>query len=254
MFLKKTSNLFNFIQKINIYKTIYFNFKMLPFRDAKKLPVLFYGNVLISGLHGRIIFNQPVKRGIVRIGVNNEVIKTRTRKTEIRIDGDLIINGKFDVGIDVIMIILKNAKLSVDEGTFIGSRNKIIATKEIKLGKYCRLGFESQILDTNFHFVKNLENNTVKRLNEKIFIDDYCWIGNRTTIMAGTQTPKNTIIGSNSLLNKNYSAIIPEKSFIGGIPAKLVRKNMIRIFDKKLEREISEFFESNTNVSIMNLN
>jgi acetyltransferase-like isoleucine patch superfamily enzyme len=48
--------------------------------------------------------------------------------------------------------------------------------------------------------------------------------------MKGTITPNNTIIASNSLLNKNYIET-PPYSVLAGTPAKLVKSGVKRIFE-----------------------
>ena len=64
-------------------------------------------------------------------------------------------------------------------------------------------------------------------------------------ILKNTRTPKYTTVASNSLLNKDYVNDIPEKSLIGGIPGKLIRKNIARVFDYNEEIVIQNFFNAN---------
>ena len=43
--------------KTNIPKTIWFNFKMLPLKQAIRLPVFFYGKVQFRNTDGNFIIN-----------------------------------------------------------------------------------------------------------------------------------------------------------------------------------------------------
>ena len=45
--------------KLHVLKTIYINFKMLPFRDAMRLPVYIYGKCQIICANGTIILPPP---------------------------------------------------------------------------------------------------------------------------------------------------------------------------------------------------
>jgi len=66
-------------------------------------------------------------------------------------------------------------------------------------------------------------------LTKPVKIGDYCWIGNRSTIMPGTVLPERVIVAANSLLNKDYieKGILPF-SVIGGMPAKLLNTDIER--------------------------
>lgn len=244
--LKKIYRVLRLAKRINWFKTLYFNLKMLPFKDAKKLPVVFYGKHQLSGLNGKVrIGNMPICFGIAEFGNNKELVKQRLGRCELRIDGILYINGKFQTGNDTVIIVAKGAELSIGDGSYFGAKTKVICTKKITLGKGFRFGFESIISDSNYHFTINLETNKVERFQKEINISDYCWVGNRSSIMKGTNTPKYLIIASNSILNKDYSKTIAEYSLIGGIPAKLIKNNILRVFDSHDEREISLFFKNN---------
>ena len=230
--------------RVKWIKSFYFNFKMFSFKTAVKLPVLFYGKVKFSSLKGKTIINAPIAKGMVKFGYNLEIIKKAIGVSELKIDGTFIINGNFFTGVDYALIILRGGIFEIGENSHLGSKIKIIVTKKVILGKYFRLSFESQIFDSNFHYMLDTEKNEVNRLDGEIIMNDYCWVGNRSTIMRNTITPRYTTIASNSLLNKDYTTEIPEKSIIGGMPAKLIKKNMSRVYDPKQEAIISDYFDS----------
>ena len=55
------------IHKINWIRTFYFNFRILPYNQAKRLPFLIYGKPSFNSLSGRVEFKCPIKKGIVLI-------------------------------------------------------------------------------------------------------------------------------------------------------------------------------------------
>lgn len=243
--LRKIKNKIWFCFSINWVNTLYFNFKMLPFSIAKKLPVVFYGKVKFTSLKGSVIINAPIKFGMVGFGVNLEIIKRNFKKAELRIDGSFYINGSFSTGNDYVICITKDASLEIGEGTYLGSATKIIVTKKISIGKFFRFGYESQISDSNYHYILDSETKKVQRLEKEVIIGDYCWIGNRTSIMRGTVTPQKLIVASNSLLNRDYTLDVKENSVLGGIPAKLIKIGVSRVFDSELENTIHNYFINN---------
>ena len=58
---------------VNWIKTIYFNFKMLPFKQAKALPVFFYGKVKFSDLSGELQIKSTIKTGMIGFGQKFEI-------------------------------------------------------------------------------------------------------------------------------------------------------------------------------------
>jgi acetyltransferase-like isoleucine patch superfamily enzyme len=230
--------------RVKWIRTLYFNFKMFDFKTAVRLPVFFYGKVKFNSLKGEIIITVPIKRGMVKFGYNLEIIKKAIGVSELKIDGVFIINGAFHTGIDSVIIIQKGGTLEIGENSHLGSRTRTVVTKRVTLGRYFRLSQESQILDSSFHYMLDTEKNEVKRFNGEIIMNDYCWVGNRSTIMKSTLTPRYTTVASNSLLNKDYTKEIPEKSVIGGVPARLIKKNMSRIYDAEKEAIVEAYFRA----------
>lgn len=243
--LKNSWRKFRFFSSINWIKTLYFNFKMLPFHDAIKFPVFFFGPVKFTSLKGKVVINSPLRSNIISFGFNLEMIRTRIGNAEVRIDGTLIVNGRFFTSNDYKIIILNNATLEIGESSHFGSRTTVVATYKIKLGKFFRLSNDSQVIDSNFHFLLDMENNRVLRMSSEVNIGDYCWVSNRSSIMKGTKTPRYLLIASNSILNKDYMSSVSEYSLIGGTPAKLIRENITRVWDENLEKKIIKYFREN---------
>ena len=51
------------IRTINLFKTLWFNFKVFPFAVAKKLPVWLYGKVTFRSLAGKSSSTDPLVPG-----------------------------------------------------------------------------------------------------------------------------------------------------------------------------------------------
>lgn len=238
-------NKFKHFFTINWIKTLYFNFKMLPFKIAIKLPIVFYGKVKFNGLNGKIQFNIEPYRFMCAFGKSQEVFKL-SQGGELKLSGLLVINGAFSFGNDYSIHLFRNSKLSLAENSYFGKKTIIVCSNSIELGSSMRLGYESQIVDTNFHYTVDLISGLSNKTSKPIIIGDKTWIGNRSTIMSGTRTNDYLIVGSNSLLNKDYTVDIPMYSLIAGMPAKLIKKNIVRVFNPKLERQIGELFLDKT--------
>lgn len=230
LFLKKIKLKIAFWISIGWVKTVYFNLKMLPVKQAIKLPVVFYGKVKFLGLGGKVIINSPIKFGMVGFGQKYEIFKTSKKNAQITINGNFIVNGHIQFGIDYLLFINQNATLSMGHLSSLGANGKIICMKEISFGDYARIGYESQVIDTTFHQMIDLSAGELTATFGKISIGNYNYIGSRVSILKSSFTPDNCTVTSNSLLTKDYSEF-GSNVMIGGIPAKLIKKNIRRAWE-----------------------
>lgn len=207
---------------------------MLPFVQAKHLPVIIFGNCSIQSLSGKIIFCSPIKFGMLGLGQRYEVFVKESSKAELNIQGKLIIKKKAQFGYDYKIFVGKNATLTLGDMSSMASQAKIICTQNITLGDFCRLGSECQLIDTNFHNLKDVKTNEVFNKSNDILLGSFNFISNRVSVLGKTVTPDYCIIASNTLLNKDYFSF-GENIILGGIPAKLVKENIVRDWQSEKE-------------------
>ena len=59
-------NILQLFIKLNLFRTIYFNFRVLPIRQALKFPFHFYGKVSFVNLSGKFeIVSDEIKFGMI---------------------------------------------------------------------------------------------------------------------------------------------------------------------------------------------
>ncbi len=221
------SNLF----KRNLWATFYFNFKMLPFRQAIKLPFAFYGKVRFPSLNGRIVIDCPIRRGGIQFGNVASAIFS-DEEIIISIDGILKINGMpIAVGAGAVLEIGKDAKVELSYNTLISPRTKIIIREGLSIGHNFVTSWECQIFDSNFHYMRNVSTGEVRKINNSVWIGNNVWIGNRVTINNGTRLPNYSIVASGSLCNKDFTKEGREYLTIGGSHAKIITEGFERIFE-----------------------
>lgn len=233
---KKIKNLFIILTTRRVLFSIFFNFKYLPFRQAKKCPIIFfkhaYGKITNGG---RIILSNEVisKKKKIIIGFPAEDFEYQCEKTVLNIEyGTVYFNGRFCARRGVIMDIKGEAVFEDD--VLFGPRCRIRIHNKGFLGNSIRIAHETQIFDTNFHFMEKVDSPGYYPISKPISIGSFSWIGNRSTISPGTVLPDYTIVASNSLVNKDFSILNPY-SIIGGIPAKFIREGWTRVWDTERE-------------------
>lgn len=215
----------------NWWTTLYINFKMLPLRQAIHLPIDICHKVRFESLNGRIIIDEklPLRRAMFRIGGRGSEMFP-LMQTVLSIDGEICMNGDVvEIGHGSTLIVTKSGRFSLGKTVRIGAFSKIYCTQDITMGNNIDLSWECQVYDTNFHTVQNIETKELEEPSGAISIGNNVWIGNRCTINKGTILPNDTIVASNSLLNKDYSSI-PPYSMLAGMPAKIVKCGVKKTF------------------------
>lgn len=223
-----------FFWTINWMKTLYFNFKMFPYGIAKKLPVYFYGPIKFGSLNGTVSIDSPIKRGMIGFGQKFEKMTKSKGTAEFILNGILVFKGHAHFGKDVFFCIEKDAYCEFGFMGCLGSDVKLVCTNKIVIGNWAGIGYESQIIDTNSHPMKNTLTGEYYPLSSPIHIGNYNAISNRVSIMANTKTPDHCVIASNSLCNKDYTQL-GTNVLLGGVPARLIKNNYAR--DWELEKE-----------------
>ncbi|MDE5870851.1 MAG: acyltransferase [Muribaculaceae bacterium] len=154
------------------------------------------------------------------MGIQNE----RDRKTilDLRNGSSVTFEGSASIGAGA--RIYTKGKLVIGDNFYLSLNSQIIAHESIAFGKDCTVGWDSLIMDTDFHRVIDLSTGMTYPMTKPINIGDHCWICNNVQVLKGTKLPDDVIVGSCSLLNKVYE--IPSHSLLAGNPAK-VRKTDI---------------------------
>lgn len=245
--LSKETDMKNFdiVRHSNWWKTIVTNFKVLPFRQAIHLPIVFFGNCELLLNKNSIEIQQPeenLKFGMIRIGnlwSNLHGWNTQTKKTRLEVRGKLVFKGASFIGNGSLIYVDNNAKLTLGHRSFFTADVKIACYKEIYIDDFTRIAWESQIFDTNFHYIAD-EQGVVRGKCKGIHIGKYCWIGNRVSVMRGSKLSDWTTIGSNSLVSKDISDV--ENGTFAGTPVKLLKTGQKRVFNWQSELRLNDFF------------
>ncbi|MDP4269944.1 MAG: hypothetical protein Q8909_07435 [Bacteroidota bacterium] len=223
----------NSILKIFVHNwlaILYFNFKVLPIRQAVKLPFDFYYKVRFENIKGKIKIDSPgIHRAMIKIGGRGSEMFSR-EQTIIDIKGNVLFKGITEIGAGCLLRVEEDGNLFFGNKVRIGAKSKIFCENNIVFGDEIDFSWECQIFDTNFHFMKDISSGRLIQKTGTIEIGSYNWFGNRVNVMKGTKTPENMIVASNSLCNKDYTDLA-DYSLLAGSPAKCVKTGIKRMFE-----------------------
>ena len=210
------------LSKIN-FKTIYFNLKYLPFRQAIKLPILISNKVYLRVTSGRLIIDSPIRTGLIHFGYGNVGIFDNKKSRSIwEVSGTIIFKGRCNIGHGSKISVWSNGKLIIGDNFTITAETSIVAFSEISFGNNCLLSWDILVMDTDFHKIKD-ESGSIINNPRPIFIGDKVWIGCRSLVLKGTIIPNNCIIGANSTVTKVLDKV---NCLYAGTPVKIVKENI----------------------------
>lgn len=238
-------------RRLNPILTIWLNFRCLPFLQALKLPIYIYGRPIIYNSRCKIIIDSEIIRGMIKF--NQQRIwapSLMNQQSEFNCSGTIIFKGSGMIGTGTKICLNTNSILEIGKNFTVADCVNIGCNNLIKIGNNCRIAHRCQIFDTNYHYIANINNHTVKSKTQQVIIGNNCWICNSSTILPGTILPNYTIVSSNSLVNKDFSKI-PNNSILAGIPAKLIGTGFIRVENKDYESEIDNHFSQKKEIFVI---
>ena len=236
--LKRICRRISDIRKKRVLYTVWFNFKQFPYQQAKTLPVVFYkGAYATISQGGKLILTDDFwsNKGKVYVGTPTLDFEYQCERTHLNIaGGELKLHGKFELRRGCLL----EVKGVAEVGNLVrfAPRCRVRVHNQITIGNDVGISHESQIFDTNFHYMEPVGKEGFYPISRHVSIGSHVWVSNRCTLLPGTILPDYTVVASNSLVNKDFSYLKPN-SLIGGLPAKLLKEGFARVWDYSREFE-----------------
>lgn len=233
-----------FFRLVGILNTLYFNLRVFPLKLALKFPVILGKNVQFQGLYkGCVSFhpNTKIKFGIVEFGITRfPLYATRNKFSLIRINSDsrVILGENIIFHSGCSLVASMGGVISVGKNSLFNQNVLLYACTRIDIGEHFRCGWESQIIDSDFHYVYDKNNHSIRNNTKGITIGRCCWIANRVKVSKGAVLPETSIVAANSLLKHDYGNLGVKGNLFAGSPAVLKRTGVYRVYNTKLEKQI----------------
>ena len=228
--------------RVSWTKTVYFNLRSMPLRQAMRLPVYIFSHSQFSSLSGRVEVRGALRPGMVRIGKRED---RGQGVTNIRNLGLMILHDGVTIMQGCDLYVGPSGTLEIGTGSRIRENVFISASKLVRIGELTGIAYQSTIADDDFHYVLDTGSGKIGDCRSSIIIGARNWIGSRTVIKKGTVTPDDLIVASSySVLGKDYTKTVPPYSVLGGIPARLLRTDMRRVFNRESETMLHRHFAS----------
>lgn len=237
---------------LNVLKTLYINFRYLPVLKAMKFPIYVYSGVRVRMNSGKIVFKSEIKSGMLKVGLPNYGAACKRVNTIFNNQGVIVVCGaNIRIANGVELNIQSTGVLQLGSNVLIGECTRVVCANNIEMCSNVRVAHESQIIDTNFHYILNVDKNEIPNCSGSIFIASNNWIGNRSNINKGTKTAPYQIFSAGSLLNKDYESYGEGCIFVG-TPARLLGKGYFRVYDVNIDSDLRKYYKDHSDVYTIN--
>lgn len=197
-------------------KTLLFNLRYFPIKEAIRLPVFVSHRVWLKELSGTVKISN-VQTGAILIGFGDVMFESRTIW---QVSGTVEFKGNAVIGPGSKIVVSGN--LTIGTNFLVTATTLIIAHKCITIGDNVLFAWDTLIMDTDFHEIYDSSENRTNQ-PRPVKIGNKVWIGCRTVILKGVEVADGVVIGASSTLTKPLKV---ENSVVGGNPAKMIRENI----------------------------
>jgi Acetyltransferase (isoleucine patch superfamily) len=208
--------------------SIIFNFRYLPLKQAKKLPIWVYKMHCLSQKGKIIIESERIYSGMIRLGFPRAATYPNTGITW-RNHGKVIFKGSCNIPNECYVIVGKQSTLTLGDDFNANAGLKLVSNCKIIFGDHTRIGWSVTIMDTNFHPLYDMEKKKFKKAFSPIIIGDYNWFGTQCYIMHGVHTPERCIFGARSIVTRGGQ--FESYCVHGGSPIRILSRNVMRDYE-----------------------
>lgn len=186
-------------------RTVYFNFKYLPFLQAVKFPILVSRRCRLRTVKGAIKIDAPIKFGMISIGRDSVgIFDNKKSRTIWNVAGTVIFEGKAFIGHGCKISVEREGELRFGENFRCTAETSIAVEKNITIGANCLFSWDILIMDTDWHKIIDEHKNTINK-PAPVFIGNHVWIGCRTTVLKGVKIADGSVIAAGSTITKSIT-------------------------------------------------
>lgn len=209
------------IEKIlSVPKSLYVSRRFCKNVPFWKMPVRVRWNCRIKG-HGRIIVNE---RGRLSIGfISVGIYDKRFSPSILELNGFIVVDGIVRLGQGCRISVCNGATLTFGDNFCNTAELRLVCADSIAFGKDVVLGWETMIMDTDWHNVLNVTTGEVLPCHKSIVIGDNVWTGQKATILKGVHLAKGCIVASCAVVTKSFAE---ENLLLAGNPATVKKRGV----------------------------
>lgn len=214
----------NFYIKVlsGLHKSLLVNLKYFGLKGLI-LPILVSRRTRLRSVKGSVKLNKPFKPGMVMIGFSGVAMSTYHDWNLWNVNGEICFEGTANFGTGTRIYVGKEGKIIIGDNFLVTAKSEICCEKRVVIGNSVLFSWDILLMDTDSHPIRDRDLKTINE-DKEIIIGNNVWIGCRCTILKGSIIPENSVVASNSLVNRRYEN---SGSLLGGIPAKVLQTGVV---------------------------
>ncbi len=209
---------------LSLPKSVWFNFRHLPFRQAVRLPFYVRYGTRVR-VKGQVVIEESSSIGLamIVIGSHEADVSDPKHTTCLTVErgGRLVFQRSAHIGLGTKIFVKEGAEMRLGDNFAVSANSQFVCYKSVIVGRDVQFAWDCLVMDSDTHTIYG-PGIPRKKVNpdKEVCIGDNVWIGCRTTILKGTCVPDNCVIGATSLV---LGAKFETRSIILGSPAKSVK-------------------------------
>ena len=211
---------------LSLPKSIFFNFKVFPFKIAVKLPILISYKVNVKGIKkGTIKINSPVKSKMIQIGFGGMLGIESSRESVLVINngGCITFSNSVQFSQGVNIRIGSNGNLVIGNNFSANKNCCIFCDTDMKIGNDVLIGYNVNFRTSDGHSIYDIKTKDSNRIVKAIEIGNHVWIAANVDILKGSKISDDSVVAYRSCV---LSSFTESNCIIGGYPAKILRENI----------------------------
>lgn len=207
-------------------RSIWYNFRLLPWRQACRLPLLVSHRTVVENLSGHLVLDaERLKVGLVKVGFNTcQCSDFHYDRTHLNLRGELHLYGKCAIGAGSHIEVAENAILSLGDDFNLGPKSLIVCHHSITFGRRVLTSWCCTFMDTDQHSLVDSDGNRTNP-DRPVTVGDNVWFGCHVILTKGVQMASDITVGAGSRLVGKY---LEPRTVLSGNPAQVVRRGVKR--------------------------
>lgn len=197
---------------INFLRSLYFNFRYLPFKQAINLPVWITTNFRVHGLkRGQLILCQSNRRSVVFGCWGSPGLQQMKGELLFSKGSRLILRGHTVVSQGSVFRMDSGASIDLGRDFYCNKNCFLRASRDITFGNDCLVGWNVQINTSDGHSI--LHDGQQRLSDMSVIIGNHVWITSNTIITKGVSIADGCIIAQGAVVAKSINE---RNALVGG--------------------------------------
>lgn len=207
-------------------RSIWYNFRLLPAKQAVRLPLLVSHRTVMENLSGQLILKvQKPRAGLVKIGFTTcQNSNFHSERTRLNLRGTVVVEGDCSFGAGSCTEVAEGATLTLGSRFNLGPRSMLLCHKAVSIGTHGRISWDCTLMDTDQHALVDSDGNRTNP-DREVVIGSNVWIGCNSIITKGTHIAHDCTVAAGARLAGHYDEPM---TVLAGNPAAIVRRGVKR--------------------------